>query len=504
MGSVGFEMKAASMKYVGLCLLVVVFAAGSLVVDGRQARSQSVPESFADLAEELTPAVVSITTEEFVTDFGGAQIPEFPEGSPFEDFFKDFFERYGNGEGDAPQQRRPTSLGSGFIVDASGYVVTNNHVIAEADAIFIRLDDDTEYEAQVVGVDPKTDIALLKVEAEDDLPFVTLGNSDDVRVGEWVLAIGNPFGFGSSVTAGIISARQRDISAGPYDEFLQTDAPINRGNSGGPLFSMDGEVIGVNTAIFSPSGGSVGIGFAVPSNLVNRVVAQLQEFGRTRRGWLGVRIQSITPEIAEGLGLGTARGALVASVTPDGPAADAGLENGDVVVEFDGQPIDEMRELPRVVADTEVGKAVEVVVVRRGEELTFEIELGELEVFEDQLAGSTNSVEPQEEQPEKGKPPTDVLGMVLEPITPQLTQEFDLPNDAAGVVVTSVAPGSPAARAGIERGDLIPEVGQEQVASVDEVVAQIDGARERSLKSVVLRVVRSDEDAHYLAVDIEE
>ena len=495
-------MKAATMKHVGVCLVAAFFAAGLLVGDSDRAWSQSVPESFADLAEELTPAVVSITTEEFVTSFGGDQIPEFPEGSPFEEFFKDFFERYGNGEGDAPQERRPTSLGSGFIIDPSGYVVTNNHVIAEADAITVRMNDDTEYEAEVVGVDPKTDIALLKVEAGEDLPYVSFGNSDEVRVGEWVLAIGNPFGFGSSVTAGIISARQRDISAGPYDEFLQTDAPINRGNSGGPLFDMDGSVIGVNTAIFSPSGGSVGIGFAVPSNLVTRVVAQLQEFGRTRRGWLGVRIQSITPEIAEGLGLQSSEGALVASVTPDGPAADAGLENGDVIVTFDGKPIDEMRELPRVVAETEVGKAVEVVVMRRGEELKFDVELGELEVFEDQLAATTSGSQP-EEQPEKGKVPTDVLGMVLEPVSPQLRQEFDLPNDVDGVVVTNVAPGSPAARAGILQGDLIPEVGQEQVGTVDDVVAQIDGARDRALKSVVVRVLRSDEDAHYLAVDIE-
>ena len=498
-------MKALNMRHVGVCLFVAVFAGGAAVLDAPQAWSRSAPESFADLAEKLTPAVVSITTEEFVTDFGGPEIPQFPEGSPFEEFFKDFFERYGDdggSDGLAPE-RRATSLGSGFIIDPSGYVVTNNHVIAEADAIIVRLDDDTEYEAQVVGVDPKTDLALLKIEPEIDLPFVTLGDSDVVRVGEWVLAIGNPFGFGSSVTAGIISARQRDISAGPYDEFLQTDAPINRGNSGGPLFNMDGEVIGVNTAIFSPSGGSVGIGFAVPSSLVQQVVAQLKEFGRTRRGWLGVRIQSVTPEIAEGLGLETAHGALVASVTPDGPAAAAGLENGDVIVLFDGEPIDDMRELPRVVADTDVGKAVEVVVIRRGEQMEFSIELGELEVFEDHLADAVNGEQPAE-QPSKSTAPTDVLGMVLQEVTPELAQRYELPSDNEGLVVTNVARGGPAARADIQEGDLILEVGQEQVETVMDVVDQVDGAKERSSKAVVMRVIRNGEDPHYLAVELEE
>ncbi len=496
-------MKAMNMRYAGICVVIAVFAAGAALIEARPAWSRPVPESFADLAEVLTPAVVSITTEEFVTDFGGPDMPQFPEGSPFEDFFKDFFERYGNGEENGDPERRATSLGSGFIIDASGYVVTNNHVIESADAIIVRLDDDTEYEAEVIGVDPKTDIALLKVEADGDLPFVPFGDSDVVRVGEWVLAIGNPFGFGSSVTAGIISARQRDISAGPYDEFLQTDAPINRGNSGGPLFNMDGEVIGVNTAIFSPSGGSVGIGFAVPSTLVERVVAQLKEFGRTRRGWLGVRIQSVTPEIAEGLGLKNSDGALAASVTPDGPAAEAGLENGDVIVLFDGEPINDMRALPRVVADTEVGKAVDVVVVRRGEEMTFSVELGELEIFEDQLAGAaTNGA--QQDEPTKGKAPTDVLGMVVQEVTPQLAEEFDLPSDSTGLVVTNVAPGSPAARAEVLEGDLILEVGQEEVDTVDDMVAQVDGAKERESKAVVMRVTRDGEDPHYLAVELSD
>ena len=496
-------MNRLSIKHIGVYILVAVVGSGAAMVQARHAWSQPIPESFADLAEKLTPAVVSITTEEFVSSQGVPGFPEIPEGSPFEEFFKEFFERYGNGEDEGMPERRARSLGSGFIVDAAGYVVTNNHVIEEADAIHVLLDDGTEYEATVVGIDPKTDIALLKVEVEGDLPFVTFGDSDIVRVGEWVLAIGNPFGFGNSVTAGIISARQRNISSGPYDEFLQTDAPINRGNSGGPLFNMDGEVIGVNTAIYSPSGGSVGIGFAVPSNLVERVVAQLQEYGRTRRGWLGVRIQSVTPEIAEGLGLDQARGALVASVTPGGPAAEAGLENGDVIVLFDGKPIDDMRELPRAVADTEVGKAVDVVIIRRGEELVVAVELGELEAFEDQLAGSLDGEQPPE-PPADDAEPTDVLGMALQEVTPQLSERYGLPAESVGLVVTAVAPGSPAARAEILEGDLILEVGQVEVASIGDVVDQVDGAKERASKAVVMRVVRNGEDPHYMAVELED
>jgi serine protease Do len=424
-----------------------------------------------------------------------------PDGSPFQEFFEDFFNR-NQGE-DGSRSRKVQSLGSGFVIDPSGIIITNNHVIAEADEITANFADGSKLVATLIGRDEKTDLAVLKVEPVTPLKAVKLSDSGDLRVGDWVMAIGNPFGFGGTVTVGIVSALERDINSGPYDKFIQTDASINRGNSGGPLFNMDGEVIGVNTAIFSPSGGSVGIGFAVPSTLVDHVVAQLKEFGRTRRGWLGVRIQSVTPEIAEGLGLDKARGALVASVTPDGPAAEAGLENGDVVVLFDGKPIDDMRELPRVVADTEVGKAVEVVVIRRGEEMTFSIELGELEVFEDQVAESMNG-ELAPEQPPEGTEPTDVLGMVIQDVTPELVQRYGLAADATGLVVTNVARGGPAARADIQEGDLILEVGQEQVASVEDVVAQVDGAKERSSKAVVMRVIRNGEDPHYLAVELDE
>ena len=312
----------------------------ALLVQGVPAAdAKPLPESFADLAERLLPAVVNVATTQTVQDRGPAMdMPQFPPGSPFEEFFKDFFERNG---GNRPQQpRRAQSLGSGFLVSSDGIVVTNNHVIADADEIKVRLSDDTEFPAKLLGTDPKTDVAVLKIDAGDrELPFVKFGDSDRLRVGDWVVAIGNPFGLGGTVTAGIVSARGRDIGQGPYDDFIQTHASINRGNSGGPLFNLDGDVIGINTAIFSQSGGSIGIGFAISSKLSSNVVAQLREFGRTRRGWLGVRIQQVTDEIAESLGLQKARGALVADVTPDGPAKQAGIQAGDVILKFAGQDV---------------------------------------------------------------------------------------------------------------------------------------------------------------------
>ncbi|MBN35110.1 MAG: serine protease [Rhodospirillaceae bacterium] len=474
-----------------LALVMLPFVAHPFAAEAR-----GTPESFADLAEALTPAVVSISTESYVGN--GESFHGVPEGTPFDEFFEDFFNRYGD---DAPQQSLPTSLGSGFIISAEGHVVTNVHVIEAADKIIVRLNDDREYEAEVLGADPKTDIALLKIEADEDLPFVSFGDSDVVRVGDWALAIGNPFGFGSSVTAGIISARQRDINSGPYDEFLQTDAPINRGNSGGPLFNMDGEVIGVNTAIYSPSGGSVGIGFAVPSNIVERVIDQLSEFGRTRRGWLGVRIQSISPEIAEGFGLPSDEGALVASVTPHGPAEVAGLEAGDVIILFNGEDIEEMSELPRAVAETEVDTAVEVVVIRAGEEMTFEVVLGELEEFEEQLAAQNGGGD---SGADKTKPSSEeLLGMSLRSATPDLAQQFGRSPDTEGLLVLELKSGGPAARAGLQPGDLILDVGKVAVETAEEFAAEIVAAQERDARSVVLRVDR-DDNPQFLAVQLDE
>ena len=339
------------------------------------ALAQSLPPAnhsgFADIVDDLLPAVVNISS---TTNYGEAQdhpdLPQFPEGSPFQDFFEEFMERR-QGMPFEPQ----ASLGSGFVIDAENrYVITNNHVIRDADEVRVTFYDDETLTAEVIGTDEKTDIAVLKVEGDKKLTAVKFGDSSVLRVGDWIVAIGNPFGLGGTVTAGIISARQRDINAGPYDDFLQTDASINRGNSGGPMFDMNGEVIGINTAIFSPSGGSVGIGFAIPSQLAEPVVEQIIKYGRTRRGWLGVRIQSVTDEIAESLSLTAAEGALVASITPDGPAEGANLETGDVILEVNGQPVKEMRELPRIVAETPIGSVAKLTLWRDGKKVTAEVE----------------------------------------------------------------------------------------------------------------------------------
>ncbi len=452
------------------------------------------PTSFADLAEQLLPSVVNISTTQVVQSQARPEnIPQAPPGSPFEDFFREFFDR------NTPERsRRATSLGSGFIVDSAGFVVTNNHVIAEADEISVILQDNETFDATVVGRDPKTDLALLKIDAGRDLPAVGWGHSSEARVGDWVVAIGNPFGLGGSVTAGIISARQRDINAGPYDNFIQTDASINRGNSGGPLFNLEGQVIGVNTAIFSPSGGSVGIGFSIPSSLAERVVAQLRDFGRTKRGWLGVRIQTVTDEIAESLGLDSARGALVASVTEAGPAQDGKIEAGDVVLSFDGRPVDEMRELPRIVADTEIGREVGVEVWRRGAMVNLQVTVGELDEDTTVLASvETGGIV---EEPQTGT--IDSLGLALATLNDDLRLEHGVQEDANGVLVTGVEEAGPAAEKGLRPGDLIMEVGQEEVTSPAQVAAKVASAQDADRRSVLLLVNRNGE-LRFVAVRID-
>lgn len=465
--------------------------------------ARAAPDSFADLAEKLTPAVVNISTSQKVSGRRGeVPMPQFPPGSPFEEFFKDFFERQRPGGEEEGEGRRPmrrvSSLGSGFVVDPSGIIVTNNHVIAEADEITVIFSDDTRLEATVLGRDAKTDLAVLQVDLDPDdaeLPFVSLGNSDKSRVGDWVMAIGNPFGLGGSVTAGIISARSRNINAGPYDDFIQTDASINRGNSGGPLFNMDGEVIGVNTAIFSPSGGSVGIGFSIASNLAKPIIEQLREFGKTRRGWLGVRIQPVTDEIAESLALDEARGALVASVFDPGPAADAGFEAGDVILKFDGKDVPIVRALPRIVAETSIGKAVDVEVWRKGKLVTLSVMIGELK--EEEVAALAAG-----EGEKSTSPDVEALGMTLSSITTDLRERFEIGGEVKGVIITDVDDESAAAEKGIRAGDIIVEVAQEEVMSPNQVVEKVKQAKDSKRKSVLLLVQRSD-DLRFVALRLE-
>jgi len=487
----GIDRPTLARRDLGLSRLFGLLVGLAAIMLSHAAAARGTPEGFADLAARLTPAVVNISTTQNITT---AQVPElmpqFPPGSPFEELFRDFLERRRK---ERKTKRRVTSLGSGFIIDPAGYVVTNNHVIADADEITVILNDSREFDAKLVGHDPKTDLALLKIDSKEPLPSVSFGDSDKVRVGDWVLAIGNPFGLGNTVTAGILSARGRDINAGPYDDFLQTDAPINRGNSGGPLFNMDGEVIGINTAIFSPSGGSVGIGFAVPSSLAKPVIKQLREFGRTRRGWLGVRIQAVSDDIAEGLGLDKARGALVADVTPDSPAARAGIKTGDVILEFDGREIGAMRELPRIVANTEIGKIVDVVVLRKGKRKTLKVTIAELQESESEVASTT---------PEKpGTAELGSLGLSLSTITPDVRDQFGLSEDAKGVVVTEVDPDGNAAERGVRPGDVIVEVGLEPVRTPKEVLAKVKKAAKAGRKSVLLLLDRGG-DQRFVAVEI--
>jgi serine protease Do len=459
------------------------------------ARARPAPDSFADLADKLLPAVVNVSTTQKADKDSGAG--DGGSDQDLDQFFKDFFDKQNR----PAQPRRAMSLGSGFIIDPAGYIVTNNHVIADAEEIKVRLHDDTELKATVVGRDDKTDLALLKVESKTPLPALKWGDSDQARIGDWVLAIGNPFGLGGSVTAGILSARQRDINAGPYDDFLQTDASINRGNSGGPMFNVDGEVIGINTAIFSPSGGSVGIGFAIPSNLARNVIDQLRQYGHPRRGWLGVRIQSVTDELAEGLHLANTHGALVANVTDNGPAAKAGIQQGDVVIRFDGRTVDEMRKLPRMVAETPIEKQVDVVVWRKGKELSFKVTLGELDETETAAATSTTEEAPKPAvKPKSSK--VELLGMTLSEITAPLRKQYELGDDATGVVVTEVKADSAAAEKGMTAGDLIVEVDQKSVGKPEEIDKQVKDAKTNGYRVVTLLVFRQG-DYRWVALRID-
>jgi serine protease Do len=456
------------------------------------------PEKIADVAEKVIDAVVNISTSQKM-EARNTPLPQLPPGSPFEEFFEEFFKnRRGQGDG-APNRspRRVSSLGSGFVVDAAGIVVTNNHVIAEADEITVIFTEGTRLKAEVVGRDQKTDLAVLLVKPTKPLKAVKFGDSDRIRLGEWVIAIGNPFSLGGSVTAGIVSARNRDINSGPYDNYIQTDAAINRGNSGGPLFNLDGEVVGVNTAIISPSGGSIGIGFAVPSKTVQAVVNQLQQFGEIRRGWLGVKIQQVTDEIAESLSLKPTRGALVAGIDDKGPAKPAGIEAGDVIVKFDGKDIKEMRDLPRIVADTPVGKEVEVVVVRKGKEEKRTVKLGQLEDAEKPVKASAKSPPPEDKSVVQK-----TLGLQLSGMTDDLRKKFKIKDTVRGVVVTEVEAASVAADKRLVPGSVIVAIEQEQVSDPADVTRRVDSLKKAGKKTALLLVATPEGDMLFVALPI--
>ena len=492
-GAAGWrELRSMRVSLLGAMLAVALVVALPI----GQSQAKAPPESFADLAERLLPSVVNISTTQVIKvnrQRRGPDMPQFPPGSPFEEFFKDFLERnHGGGNnngGGRSAPRRAQSLGSGFIIDGSGIVVTNNHVIVDADEIKVRLQDDTEFEAKLLGRDPKTDLAVLKIEpGETKLTAVSFGDSDKLRVGDWVVAIGNPFGLGGTVTAGIVSARGRDINQGPYDDFIQTDASINKGNSGGPLFNLAGEVIGINTAIFSQSGGSVGIGFAVASHLAAPVVAQLKDFGRTRRGWLGVRIQTVTDEIAEGFGLSETTGALVAEVTKGGPAEAAGIMPGDVILSFNSRQVETMRKLPRIVAETPVGVDVPVEVWRDGGIAKVTARIGELEEAEKAEVLPASKTEGSSST-KTGR--VDSVGLKLSTLSDALRAKHSVAEDVSGVMVLAIDPDSPAAEKGLRPGDVIVEVDQAEVTSpveVAEIVGKvIDTGRKKSVLFTVNR-----------------
>ncbi|WOI30263.1 DegQ family serine endoprotease [Sulfitobacter dubius] len=478
-------MRAMAMGVMALTLLIL-----------QASMALAKPESLAPLAEKISPSVVNITTSTTVEGRTGPQ-GIVPEGSPFEDFFREFQDRNNDGEGNRP--RRSSALGSGFVISEDGYVVTNNHVIESADEITIEFFSGEELVAEVIGTDPKTDIALLKVEAKQPLPFVSFGDSNAARVGDWVIAMGNPLGQGFSVSAGIVSARNRALS-GTYDDYIQTDAAINRGNSGGPLFNMDGEVIGVNTAILSPNGGSIGIGFSMASNVVTRVIDQLKEFGETRRGWLGVRIQDVTDDVADAMGLKKAVGALITDV-PEGPARDAGLKTGDVIKSFDGVEVIDTRGLVRQVGNSPVGATVRVTVLRDGKTQTIKVVLGRREDADsavpaamDENADDGTGAEPQS---------TLLMGLTLTPLTDALRAELGADDGTTGLAVTDVDQTSEAFEKGLRMGDIITEAGQEKVTNITDLEARIEAAKDAGRKSLLL-LVRRGGDPRFVALSLAE
>ena len=488
-----------------------------------QAPARRGPASVADIAEGLLDSVVNISTTQTVEDDtindsdSPVPTPKVPEGSPFQDLFKDFFNNKGGGDNGS---QKVQSLGSGFVIDAEkGLIATNNHVIADADEIMVNFNDGAKLKAELVGKDTKTDLALLRVDPKKHkLKAVAFGNSDQVRIGDWVLAIGNPFGLGGTVTAGIVSARKRDINSGPYDNFIQTDAAINRGNSGGPLFDMDGKVIGINTAIISPSGGSIGIGFAIPAEMAVNVLDQLKEFGVVRRGWLGVRIQPVTEDVAQTFGLKEAKGALVAGLIEGSGVDNKAIEPGDVVIRFDGHEVASARDLPRLVAESPVGSEAELVVIRNGEEKTLKVKLGLLAedetaansdadaeegdaVIEDEKPDQARPDKPGKEQP--GKAGTRILGMSLAALSDDLRSEYGIADDVTGVVVVHVAPGSAAGEKRIETGDVIVDVGSVAVKTPEDVRKRIEALRREGRKNALVMLASRSGELRFVTIRID-
>jgi serine protease Do len=465
--------------------------------------------TFAPLVKKVLPAVVNISVTE-KSNVAGDDTAEMdsdqgdqpnPPSSPFDEFLRKFFEQRGPGgpgfPGPRPDQgAHRLALGSGFIIDPSGYVVTNNHVVANADKVVVVLQDDTRHPAKVIGRDGKTDLALLKIEAKEPLPYVSWGDSDALQVGDWVLAVGNPFGLGGTVSSGIVSARGRDIHSGPYDDFLQLDAAINRGNSGGPTFNLNGQVIGINTAIYSPNGGSVGIGFAIPASLAKPVIEQLKEHGKVERGWLGVQIQEVTPEIASSLSLPKPEGALVADVTKGSPAAKAGLKQGDVIVSFNGHALHKVRDLPLLVAQTPVGQKAKAEVWRDGQRTPLDVAVGAMP-DNPQVAANDQGGEQQQGQAES----TTAFGLKLAPLTEQLRKRAAVPKQVKGVVITAVADDSPLAELGVQPGDVIEQINRQPVATPQQAEAKLRDAQSDKSKSILLLINRRG-TSQYLALSM--
>lgn len=517
-------MPRSSSKFL---LLPAIAVASALVIPALPVRAQSAaaqqrgPASVADLAEGLLDAVVNISISqdaEGSDSDSGSPSPKVQKDAPFEQYFNDYFSKR---KKDGGKNRKVNSLGSGFVIDPAGYIVTNNHVIEGADEIDVNFADGTTLEAKLIGTDTKTDLAVLKVEPKAPLKAVKFGDSRKMRIGDWVMAVGNPFGLGGTVTVGIVSARGRNINAGPYDNFIQTDAAINKGNSGGPLFNMEGDVIGVNTAIISPTGGSIGIGFSIPSEIAMNVIQQLKTYGETRRGWLGVRLQPVTDDMIKTLGLDKTRGALVSSVIAGGPAENGPIKPGDVILSFDGRPVKQARDLPLIVAESPIETDLPAVVQRDGKEMAVTVRLKQMakdaeddaeaapEALDD--GGSSDEAKPQKpgkpEKPHDGdkavSPDGPVLGMSLKTLNDELRKQFSIEKSVEGVVVTEVEPGSPASEKGIVAGDVIVEIAQEFIATPADAAAKITSLKQSDRRNAQVMVSNAKGDLRFVALRLE-